>query len=64
MNVIDYITITCNIKKMADYRLHPITWLNTINYNLLRLQITDVMYFIFVEHFMTPIPINEERSGC
>jgi hypothetical protein len=25
MNVIDYFTITCNLKKMADYRLHPIT---------------------------------------
>jgi hypothetical protein len=36
MNVIDYITITCN-KKKSDYRLHPITWKNVIDYNWLRL---------------------------
>jgi hypothetical protein len=36
MNVIDYITITCNQKK-SDYRLHPITWKNVIDYNWLRL---------------------------
>ena len=40
MNVIDYITITCNLKKMVDYRLHPITWKNVIDYNWLQLQIT------------------------
>ena len=33
MNVIDYITITCNLKKTVDYRLHPITWKNVIDYN-------------------------------
>ena len=38
MNVIDYITITCN-KKKSDYRLHPITWKNVIDYNWLRLQL-------------------------
>jgi hypothetical protein len=25
---------------MADYRLHPITWKNVVDYNWLRLQIT------------------------
>ena len=34
MNVIDYITITCNLTKMTDYRLHPITWKNVIDYKL------------------------------
>jgi hypothetical protein len=28
------------IKKMTDYRLHPITWKNVIDYNWLQLQIT------------------------
>ena len=27
------------IKKKSDYRLHPITWKNVIDYNWLRLQL-------------------------
>jgi hypothetical protein len=38
MNVIDYITITCN-KKKSDYILHPNAWKNVIDYNWLRLQL-------------------------
>jgi hypothetical protein len=42
MNVIDYITITCNINKNGRLQITSDYMINAINYNLLRLQITDV----------------------
>jgi hypothetical protein len=38
-------TITCNQKK-SDYRLHPITWKNVIDYNWLRLP--HVCYIVYI----------------
>ena len=31
---------------MADYRLHPITWKNVIDYNWLQLQITPCLIMV------------------
>jgi hypothetical protein len=56
MNVIDYITITSNLKKWPITDYIKCTWKNVIDYNWIRLQIT-------ITPCLVPLPYGYSHHG-